>query len=82
MADILLASSDVELDPTISGCPLCSQIAQVTYQSEATSFDVRCVSCGKYQISGYLLATLPLADIYQDEAQQYDICDIRGKMCF
>jgi DNA polymerase V len=27
-------------------------------------------------------ATLPLADVYRDEAQQYDICDIRGKMCF
>jgi nucleotidyltransferase/DNA polymerase involved in DNA repair len=27
-------------------------------------------------------ATLPLADVYQDEAQGYDICDIRGKICF
>jgi nucleotidyltransferase/DNA polymerase involved in DNA repair len=27
-------------------------------------------------------ATLPLADIYRDEAQGYDICDIRGKSCF
>jgi hypothetical protein len=27
-------------------------------------------------------ATLPLADVYQDEAQQYDICDVRGKICF
>lgn len=27
-------------------------------------------------------ATLPLADIYRDEAQGYDICDIRGKICF
>jgi nucleotidyltransferase/DNA polymerase involved in DNA repair len=27
-------------------------------------------------------ATLPLADVYRDEAQGYDICDIRGKICF
>jgi hypothetical protein len=27
-------------------------------------------------------ATLPLADIYRDQAQSYDICDIRGKICF
>jgi DNA polymerase V len=27
-------------------------------------------------------ATLPLADVYRDEAQSYDICDIRGKICF
>ena len=26
-------------------------------------------------------ATLPLYDIYRDEAQSYDICDVRGKMC-
>jgi hypothetical protein len=27
-------------------------------------------------------ATLPLADVYRDEAQSYDICDIHGKICF
>jgi nucleotidyltransferase/DNA polymerase involved in DNA repair len=27
-------------------------------------------------------ATLPLAAIYRDTANEYDICDIRGKMCF
>jgi nucleotidyltransferase/DNA polymerase involved in DNA repair len=27
-------------------------------------------------------ATLPLADVYRDAAQGYDICDIRGKFCF
>jgi DNA polymerase V len=27
-------------------------------------------------------ATLPLDDVYRDEAQQYDICDVRGKICF
>jgi nucleotidyltransferase/DNA polymerase involved in DNA repair len=27
-------------------------------------------------------ATLPLYDIYHDEAQSYDICDVRGKHCF
>jgi DNA polymerase V len=27
-------------------------------------------------------ATLPLADVYRDEAQEYDICDVRGKTCF
>jgi nucleotidyltransferase/DNA polymerase involved in DNA repair len=26
--------------------------------------------------------TLPLADIYRDEATGYDICDVRGKFCF
>ncbi len=27
-------------------------------------------------------ATLPLGAIYGDTANSYDICDIRGKMCF
>jgi nucleotidyltransferase/DNA polymerase involved in DNA repair len=27
-------------------------------------------------------ATLPLADVYRDEAQGYDICDVHGKVCF
>ena len=27
-------------------------------------------------------ATLPLAPIYRDTANEYDICDIRGKVCF
>jgi hypothetical protein len=27
-------------------------------------------------------ATLPLKDVYADEALQYDICDVRGKICF
>jgi hypothetical protein len=27
-------------------------------------------------------ATLPLADVYRDQAQDYDICDVRGKVCF
>ncbi len=27
-------------------------------------------------------ATLPLATIYQDTANSYDICDVRGKSCF
>jgi DNA polymerase V len=27
-------------------------------------------------------ATLPLASIYQDTANAYDICDVRGKSCF
>jgi nucleotidyltransferase/DNA polymerase involved in DNA repair len=27
-------------------------------------------------------ATLPLPAIYRDPANQYDICDVRGKMCF
>jgi nucleotidyltransferase/DNA polymerase involved in DNA repair len=27
-------------------------------------------------------ATLPLAAVYRDTANEYDICDIRGKMCF
>jgi hypothetical protein len=27
-------------------------------------------------------ATLPLYDVYRDEAQSYDICDVRGKLCF
>jgi nucleotidyltransferase/DNA polymerase involved in DNA repair len=27
-------------------------------------------------------ATLPLVDVYRDEAQGYDICDVHGKMCF
>jgi nucleotidyltransferase/DNA polymerase involved in DNA repair len=36
--------------------------------------------CGRFALrSG---ATLPLANIYRDEAQSYDICDVRGKICF
>jgi DNA polymerase V len=27
-------------------------------------------------------ATLPLVEVYRDEAQSYDICDVRGKICF
>ena len=27
-------------------------------------------------------ATLPLYDVYRDEAQSYDICDVHGKICF
>jgi nucleotidyltransferase/DNA polymerase involved in DNA repair len=27
-------------------------------------------------------ATLALADVYRDEAQSFDICDVHGKMCF
>jgi nucleotidyltransferase/DNA polymerase involved in DNA repair len=27
-------------------------------------------------------ATLPLASVYRDPANQYDICDVRGKVCF
>lgn len=27
-------------------------------------------------------ATLPLHTIYEDSANGYDICDVRGKICF
>jgi hypothetical protein len=27
-------------------------------------------------------ATLPLASIYRDTANEFDICDVRGKTCF
>ena len=27
-------------------------------------------------------ATLPLYEVYRDSAQSYDICDVRGKVCF
>lgn len=27
-------------------------------------------------------ATLPMAGVYRDKANEYDICDVRGKMCF
>ena len=27
-------------------------------------------------------ATLPLTDVYRDDAANYDICDVRGKICF
>jgi DNA polymerase V len=27
-------------------------------------------------------ATLPLAGIYRDPANEFDICDVRGKLCF
>src|SRR5262249_14933327 len=27
-------------------------------------------------------ATLPLAEVYRDRSNSFDICDVRGKMCF
>jgi hypothetical protein len=27
-------------------------------------------------------ATLPVVSIYRDTSNQYDICDVHGKMCF
>ncbi|MHC5543157.1 DNA polymerase Y family protein, partial [Singulisphaera rosea] len=27
-------------------------------------------------------ATLPLVGVYRDTSNGYDICDVRGKMCF
>ena len=27
-------------------------------------------------------ANLPLFEIYKDKAGEYDICDVRGKVCF
>jgi DNA polymerase V len=27
-------------------------------------------------------ATLPLIGVYGDPSNEYDICDVRGKMCF
>ncbi len=27
-------------------------------------------------------ATLPLGRVYDDRANEYDICDVRGKVCF
>ncbi len=37
-------------------------------------------ACGRFALrSG---ATLPLKEVYRDAAQGYDICDVRGKICF
>lgn len=36
--------------------------------------------CGRFALRS--AATLPLHAIYQDRANSFDICDIRGKMCF
>ena len=27
-------------------------------------------------------ATLALPEIYKDKSTEYDVCDVRGKMCF
>jgi hypothetical protein len=36
--------------------------------------------CGRFSLrSG---ATLFANDLYQDEANDFDICDVRGKLCF
>ena len=61
----LLGSAEVrgaepEIDPDFSPCPLCEQPARVEYRSEHTIFQVNCSICGRYEISGYLLVTLPL----------------------
>ncbi|MBN2296667.1 MAG: nucleotidyltransferase, partial [Pirellulales bacterium] len=36
--------------------------------------------CGRFTLRS--AETLPLADIYRDTANEYDICDIYGKSCF
>ena len=37
-------------------------------------------ACGRFSLrSG---ATLPLREVYGDPSNEYDICDVRGKICF
>ncbi|QGJ68581.1 Nucleotidyltransferase/DNA polymerase involved in DNA repair [Planctomycetales bacterium 10988] len=38
------------------------------------------VKCGRFAVR--VGATLPLKELYQDEANSYDICDVYGKSCF
>jgi DNA polymerase V len=56
---------------------------------EAPDAKARAVARAKREINARLGrfavrsgATLPLYDAYRDHEQGYDICDIRGKMCF
>jgi nucleotidyltransferase/DNA polymerase involved in DNA repair len=55
--------------------PPCEQAAAVA----AVKREVN-ARCGRFALrSG---ATLPLKEVYRDQAQSYDVCDVRGKMCF
>ncbi len=59
-----------------------SLFAQPNPHAEQIAFAKRFVNerMGRFAVrSG---ATLPLADVYIDDTNQYDICDVRGKMCF
>lgn len=51
-------------------------------QAEAVAQIKRAVNDqhGRFQLRS--AATLPLVGVYKDNSNQYDICDVRGKICF
>jgi DNA polymerase V len=52
--------------------PDAEKVAEVKRQVNA--------ACGRFALRS--AATLPLREVYRDAAQSYDICDVRGKICF
>ena len=42
----------------------------------------RQINAGHGRFAARSAATLPLVEVYRDGANEYDICDVRGKVCF
>ena len=55
---------------------------EVAEKAEAVARLKREINLGQGRFALRSAATLPLASIYRDTANGYDICDIRGKSCF
>jgi DNA polymerase V len=55
---------------------------EVAAKAEAVGRLKRAVNLRRGRFALRSAATLPLASIYQDTANGYDICDVRGKSCF
>jgi DNA polymerase V len=51
-------------------------------RAEAVAAMKRAINASRDRIVLRSAATLPLAEFYRDRANEYDICDIRDKMCF
>jgi nucleotidyltransferase/DNA polymerase involved in DNA repair len=51
-------------------------------RAEAVAAMKRAINASFDRIVLRSAATLPLAAIYRDRANEYDICDVHGKMCF
>ncbi|MGI9457768.1 MAG: DNA polymerase Y family protein [Aeoliella sp.] len=52
------------------------------YQSQAIAKVKRQINAKLGRFALRTGSTLPLSDVYADPANEYDICDIHGKMCF
>jgi DNA polymerase V len=68
--------------PGVRQLSLFDQSAQRDHASRAVARVKREINDKLGRFAARSGATLPLSDVYQDQAQNYDICDIRGKLCF